>query len=335
MSKKKRAMSQEEFKRMQAEKQGITLQQLEEKLRSEDAEKQKPEGKHKDRSQNIETAEKPPPPNDNKAGLSAENASFLFYRHKTMGRILPEKTVKELMGIGSPDDKINGIPYQDYYAVENAKGFQLQTTYPGLLIGVGYEHPVTKSEKQSDDSQKVGGLDFGFFFDHTTGMPVIPGSTVKGILRSVFRLGKESDKRPHLLEYLNDKIGKDKTGNNVFDESNLMKCEKTLFEGKTIYYDAYISDISEKLMIFADDYIAPHTNGVFKEPIPVGFLKIAPGVKFTFQFKFHPKTLNKMNVDENNLCDLFKAIIMDFSIGAKRNTGYGRLVEFKGRKGCD
>jgi len=56
------------------------------------------------------------------------------------------------------------------------QGFSLKLLYPGLLSGVGYTMGVGM----------VGEFKIGFYFDHTTGMPVIPGSSIKGVLRSVF-----------------------------------------------------------------------------------------------------------------------------------------------------
>lgn len=58
----------------------------------------------------------------------------------------------------------------------NPQGFSLKLLYPGLLSGVGYTMGVGM----------VGEFKIGFYFDHTTGMPVIPGSSIKGVLRSVF-----------------------------------------------------------------------------------------------------------------------------------------------------
>lgn len=55
-------------------------------------------------------------------------------------------------------------------------GFALETTYPGLLIGTGYSH----------ETGTAGEFKLGFYFDHTSGLPVIPGSSIKGILRSAF-----------------------------------------------------------------------------------------------------------------------------------------------------
>jgi len=53
---------------------------------------------------------------------------------------------------------------------------KLNTTYPGLLIGSGYTH----------ETGLTGEMKLGFFFDHTSGLPVIPGSSIKGAIRSAF-----------------------------------------------------------------------------------------------------------------------------------------------------
>lgn len=55
---------------------------------------------------------------------------------------------------------------------------RLFTTYPGLLVGSGYSFGTGVKEGNE--------LKLGFYFDHTTGMPLIPGSSVKGLLRSAF-----------------------------------------------------------------------------------------------------------------------------------------------------
>ena len=52
--------------------------------------------------------------------------------------------------------------------------FELTTTYPGLVLGTGYSH----------ETGTEGEFKLGFYFDWTTGLPVIPGSSVKGILRA-------------------------------------------------------------------------------------------------------------------------------------------------------
>ena len=55
--------------------------------------------------------------------------------------------------------------------------FKVKTIYPGLVCGIGYEHELGFENE----------FKLGFSFDHTTGLPYIPGSSVKGTLRSAFR----------------------------------------------------------------------------------------------------------------------------------------------------
>ncbi len=47
---------------------------------------------------------------------------------------------------------------------------------PGMLLGTGYTH----------ETGQLGEFKLGFFFDHTSGLPIVPGSSVKGKLRSAF-----------------------------------------------------------------------------------------------------------------------------------------------------
>ena len=72
--------------------------------------------------------------------------------------------------------------------------FELKTTYPGALIGSGLVHGV------GDDHE----IKIGFQFDYVSGLPYIPGSSVKGILRSMF--GK--------ADYIKEKLNLD----NITDE---------------------------------------------------------------------------------------------------------------------
>ena len=76
---------------------------------------------------------------------------------------------------------ILGIPFDEntsksLQVVPPNEILRFVTTYPGLTIGTGYSHGINES----------GEFKLGFFFDHATGFPCIPGSTIKGCLRSMF-----------------------------------------------------------------------------------------------------------------------------------------------------
>ncbi|KAA6318936.1 hypothetical protein EZS27_031114 [termite gut metagenome] len=56
------------------------------------------------------------------------------------------------------------------------KDFQLKVSYPGLVTGIGISH----------ETGIEGEFKLGVHFDYTYGMPVVYGSSVKGVLRNAF-----------------------------------------------------------------------------------------------------------------------------------------------------
>lgn len=278
------------------------------------------------------------------------NASFIFYRksatneehcgrndsnstnnNKKESAFLDKKNLYELLGVNgvlSNCISINGIKYKDYFEIPGALTFSLKIIYPGLVIGAGYEHPIVKKDPKSIEPSD---FQLGFFFDHTTGMPVIPGSSVKGIIKSVFPKKIPKDAKEEEKELLK-KINCEKLQyvNKALNYSNLINEEnwETLFDKEDIFYDAFI-DIDKPPRygkVFAEDYITPHKSQ-FSDPTPLRFLKIAPGVTFIFQFKLVDTKINDLLISKENKLNLFKKIVSDFGVGAKRNVGYGNFVE--------
>lgn len=200
----------------------------------------------------------------------------------------------------------------------------LKTTYPGLLVGSGYNHIIGMT----------GEFKLGFDFDYTTGLPIIRGSSIKGAIRSVFFHDKDilKDEKKEYLGDLLREIGID------IKKINLNDLKEEIFEGKKdkkslslyerdIFYDAEIDMIeTKKLMgtnknILGEDYITPHKEAL-KNPIPLKFIKVMPNVVWRFEFR-----LNNRIITKEQKLELFKRIILDLGIGAKTNVGYGRLEE--------
>lgn len=235
---------------------------------------------------------------------------------------------------------------QDYQCLKlsNAQGqeltgFTLITTYPGLLIGTGYTH-------QSDNE---GEFKMGFYFDYTTGLPCIPGSSVKGLLRSVFpQMGSQLYNIPERLtdngrsktEYIARLAGwehdtpEDK-------KRKVHQLELALFEGadlktstaekgnqyrklydRVLFFNAYISKAPGN-KIFETDAITPHGEDPLKNPVPLNFLKIRPGVGFTFQFQL--QDIDELGLKKDKLEEMFVKILKYTGAGAKTNTGYGQF----------
>lgn len=211
------------------------------------------------------------------------------------------------------------------------QNFNLITSYPGLLIGSGYAHEIGGETIANE-------LKLGFFFDHTTGLPCIPGSSVKGVLRDACE--KVGGK---YIELILKELAEGKRKSTCKDvatkfvesslESILFEKDKTsifvnhVFEGKNIpiykrdiFFDAFpIHSLNDGDKFLANDYITHHENPL-KNPNPVQFLKVLPKVVFKFEFKLTDTKMPAALKEE-----LFKQILLDLGIGAKTNVGYGQF----------
>ncbi|MCL3780861.1 type III-B CRISPR module RAMP protein Cmr6 [Prolixibacteraceae bacterium JC049] len=193
----------------------------------------------------------------------------------------------------------------------NKHGFSLETMYPGLLCGSGYAH----------ESKMTGEFKLGYHFDFTTGLPVIPGSSIKGVLRSAFKYPA----------YIVEKL-QEIDNYYIQNEPDVEELEKNIFIGELnnhsiptykcdVFFDAFPVNTQEQDGKFLDnDYITPHTKGPLKNPTPLQFLKVLPRVSYVFQFR-----LSDIGIKASHKEELFKQILRDLGLGAKTNVGYGQL----------
>lgn len=236
----------------------------------------------------------------------------------------------------------------------NVPHLELTTIYPGLLTGVGIPHAANHK----------GEAKLGLAFDYTTGLPYIPGSSVKGLLRSLFPLqdlaladkyekkdssnkSLESTKLREKARVLKEKASKKslfiasmfpskKISNKMIEE-----LERSIFNGleyneeknsienssiRDIFFDAF--PVSSTNGLLGLDYITPHTNGEFIDPTPIQFMLIAPNVTLRFEFRLHDTTLSDGTIiTASDKRDLFETILTTVGIGAKTNVGYGQLKQ--------
>jgi len=243
-------------------------------------------------------------------------------------------------------------------------GFQMITTYPGLLMGSGYSHGIGA----------IGEFKIGFQLDYVTGLPIIPGSSVKGVIRSVFPIieknkstdkldfgaSKASDKERikervkakwilalldeiHTPDFLTKTIQpKEIDVEDKIDYFN--ELIKEIFEGvKNIskdkpeekYYSVYKRNIFFEAIpvesehtgkfLYGDDSITPHYPNLLKNPIPLLFLKVLPNIIYDFKFQLNDSKIEPI-LEKANLRLLFQKILLTIGIGAKTNVGYGQFV---------
>lgn len=237
-----------------------------------------------------------------------QNIGYLYYKEYFNGLKFDNN------GKASFDNPINKklfdleLSNYDYLFKDNAnKSIILNTIYPGLLIGSGYIHEIGGQ----DDELKLG-----FFFDYTSGLPIIPGSSVKGVLRAAFKKVKGA----YIKSLLQDL--------NIIYDNEISELEIAIFDNNStsiynrdVFLDAYpIQSDNENNIFFSNDYITHHENPL-QNPNPVQFLKVLPNVQFQFNFKL----TNSGGLSVENKLELFKQILLDLGIGAKTNVGYGQF----------
>ena len=188
---------------------------------------------------------------------------------------------------------------------EDCQCFILKVVYPGLLIGTGNPHGAGDIGDCDED------VNLGFSFDYVTGQPYIPGSSVKGVLRSHFKYHTEA-----VTEILKE------NGFANINRDVVKVLEKAIFDNADIFFDAVIlkGDAQDKMLGF--DYITPHSS-VTKNPIPIRIIKVLPYVLFEFRFRISDKEINGIKFSAGKIKWLFRELILLFGAGAKTNVGYG------------
>lgn len=251
------------------------------------------------------------------------NLGWLYFKNYFHGIDWKRRNEKEYTPFGKKNQELLGYAYQSHpYNLEKTIAphrFTLKTTYPGLVCGTGVSHEVGIE----------GEFKLGFSFDHTTGLPVIPGSSVKGLLRSLFK----NEEAHEFLQDLLLSIQPD-------SEADINLLEKEIFEGikngsplsickRDIFFDAVLVSLQQPIKILGDDYITPHINrkkpelSRFTNPVPIQLIKVLPNISFQFRFRLNESEL----ISAENKLKLFQAILTTIGIGAKTNVGYGQFTE--------
>jgi CRISPR-associated protein Cmr6 len=240
-------------------------------------------------------------------------------------------------------------------SIGTIQDLRLQVQNPGLLPGIGYPHEVGYP----------GELKLGFGFDHVSGLPVLPGSSVKGVLRSVFPQFKYDAEQPvtFIEESAPNKADKKKMQAEkakyvvgllrrlelvVPAESQLEKVKKLAhqldlaifcgfsFENEDkpvrlpmskhdVFFDSLPVKFNEQKQLLGRDALTPHGGDPLKNPIPLPFLKVMPGVVFGFYFRLNDSQIGSLTITAEHKRRIFGEILCTVGAGAKTNVGYGQF----------
>jgi CRISPR-associated protein Cmr6 len=177
-----------------------------------------------------------------------------------------------------------------------------------LVTGVGNIHPC----------------EVGMTFDHTIGIPYIPASSIKGIVRfaHTISLADEAYERGEVCE------------SGYFDDEADWTKVPLMFgtgkdngrRGKIVFLDAY----PEKTPELEKDIMNPHympyysenePPGDYYDPKPIKFLTVAKGTKFIFRI-----LVEKGSDVEEEVSNALRNSLEKEGVGAKTAVGYGRFI---------
>lgn len=265
-----------------------------------------------------------PTENVNPRRESSANIGYQFF-HSVGIPGFDEEQVESAISVNT--DVVKVLRSADYSVVN------MRVQAPGLLIGSGLAHGLPGSEED---------VKTGLQFDYTSGLPVIPGSSVKGVIRSAFPTIKEDKGQPNeadaeKLNYIKSLIADiPEFSSLVLEDEDILELGNQMFNHGDIFADALLVGYGTRMkqhgpvkQVLAEDYITPHTGGPLAQPIPIKIVKVAPGVTFAFCFKFSETKIGAKVVSASMKKALCTAILQNLGVGAKTNVGYGVLKEVK------
>jgi CRISPR type III-B/RAMP module RAMP protein Cmr6 len=181
-------------------------------------------------------------------------------------------------------------------------------------------------------------LETGIRLHHTYGMPVIPGSALKGLAAhycdQVWRAQNERFKKPTPEEYEAYRTYLRDQGPRPDDNFHRLLFGSTDDSGCIVFYDSWLTPDSPSPLVL--DVMTPHhprwndlTNPVaptdFDSPTPVPFLSVMGKLRVAVAWcgPASEKAQRWTELALGLLCDALK----DWGVGGKTTSGYGRLID--------
>ena len=203
--------------------------------------------------------------------------------------------------------------YIAYLKEMNVVSFEIKARSSSPFItGLGSGHPT----------------ETGMILDRNTGLPYIPASSIKGVLR-LARAIKYADADGNVDEN-NEEIVK------YFGSTSDAEKSK---RGQLIILDAYPKSVPKLKLDIMNPHFGNYYSGESKQPVetespvPIKFLTVKEGTTFIFRCAFIPlgnKTVSdeEKQIIQTDVDAMFKTAFETVGFGGKTSIGYGRF-EFK------
>ena len=257
--------------------------------------------------------------------------------------------------------------FEDTLLGESVQKLVLVVKYPGIALGLTTQTLIelqkikveksqnSKDANESDDTVTISTgeeSEITFSLDYVTGIPMITGSSVKGRLRSLCEtlLQLEKSKQASIdieCQTISDFLNMNASDivlstdewqqfiDQVFGQKD-DESQDVFLKNGNVQHDVFFDAFAEETNCLTNDYLTPHNpegkkGDDYKNVIPVKFLRIKPGTRIHFRFKFNDFEINRGNeriqITAAQKIKFFKNLLMEYGIDAKTNKGYGVLDE--------
>ncbi len=171
------------------------------------------------------------------------------------------------------------------------------TTDWRFVTGIGRDHPVEN----------------GFVWHHVLGVPYLPGSSIKGVVRT-WAEQWEKDKHP-IGRIFGPSDGEKSAGSVIFFDALPLKPVKVQIDVMTPHYTLYYQQQGKS-----------QPPGDWFAPVPIPFLTVTPDQLFLFVIAprrpHHPDDRR----DSKLVLEWLEAALQGIGAGAKTSVGYGRFT---------
>ena len=193
---------------------------------------------------------------------------------------------------------------------QGLKTFELtaKLTSP-FITGLGSGHPT----------------ETGMILDRNIGVPYIPASSIKGVLRLACAINIAKTNGVNFVNE-NDELLKQYFG-------SVTQNEKQQKRGELVFLDAYPLGVPDLKLDIMNPHFGKYYKGENKSkqpveterPVPIKFLSVATGTIFVFRCVYLP--LDEKTCDENFIQQIFTTAFEQVGFGGKTSIGYGRFFE--------
>lgn len=172
---------------------------------------------------------------------------------------------------------------------------------------------------KSNDFAPIGAVDSVIITDPITKQPVIPGSTLKGKLRTM--LAKLETEGPSLKKHDED----NEIIKRLFGASN-----PEIVESRLQFYDIFLNNAEELKnkemdLAYTEIKFENTINRITAVANPRQLERVPAGAKFDFKLVYNCEDASDLEEDIENLARALKMIQLDY-IGGSGTRGYGKIA---------